>query len=356
MLDFIIVGRGLAATTLAHRFQSKNISFKIIGDENLSSCSKVAAGIWNPVVFKRLTKSWLAEDLVTCLNTFYSECEKKTGVQLITQRPIIKPFTEDQEKTLWLKKAKTELENFLDEQLYENPENDLSAFKITNGYGLVKNSGNLNVALFLEASAHYFKDRLINEIFDYSRLNISEEKISYKDLETKNIVFCEGYLVKDNPFFNWIPLKPAKGEIMTIKASNLELKNKIFNRNGFLMDVAENIYKVGATYSWDDLTETITDEGHEELKAKTRQMTDGTYEVLKHEAGVRPSSSDRRPVIGTHPVYKNLHVFNGLGTKGVMLAPYFSKNYVNFYLKKGPLHTEVDVKRFYHFYGKQKQD
>lgn len=352
MLDFIIVGRGLAATSLAYSFQSQNLSFKIIGDENLSTCSKVAAGIWNPVVFKRLTKSWLAEELVTFLNVFYSACEKKTGVKVMTQRPIIKPFTEDQEKALWLKKAHVELENFLEEKIHKNPEEDLENLKITNGYGLVKNSGNLNVASFLEASSKYFKEQLMAEIFDYTLLKILDEKVSYKEVEAKNIVFCEGYLVKDNPFFNWIPLKPAKGEIITIKASGLSLKNKIFNRNGFLMDLVDETYRVGATYAWDDLTEETTEDGLEELQSKTQQMIRGDYEILKHEAGVRPSSLDRRPIIGNHPLHKNLHIFNGLGTKGVMLAPYFSNNFVNFYLEKEQLHTEVDVKRFYHFYGK----
>ncbi|PBQ32248.1 FAD-dependent oxidoreductase [Sphingobacteriaceae bacterium] len=354
MLDFIIVGRGLAATTLAHSFETHNLTFNMVGDENLSACSKVAAGIWNPVVFKRLTKSWLADEVVDHLNLFYSECESRIGVKVMTQRPILKPFTEDQEKALWLKKARTDLENFLDEKIHEASEKALTNFKITNGYGLVKNSGNLNVVLFLEASSRYFKDQIRDEVFDYHQLEITDEKVSYKGLEAKTIIFCEGYLVKNNPFFNWIPLKPAKGEIITIKAEGLTLKNEIFNRNGFLMDVSEETYKVGATYAWDDLTDQITSKGLEELKSKTRQMIQSDYSVVKHEAGVRPSSLDRRPIIGNHPFYKNAHVFNGLGTKGVMLAPYFSKNYVNFYLQKEPLHTEVDVKRFYHFYGKEK--
>ncbi|MBK7816373.1 MAG: FAD-binding oxidoreductase [Sphingobacteriaceae bacterium] len=71
------------------------------------------------------------------------------------------------------------------------------------------------------------------------------------------------------------------------------------------------------------------------------------YNVLEHKAGVRPSTLDRRPIIGQHPLHKNLFVFNGLGTKGVMLAPYFSKKFVHFYLNKEALDAEVDVKRFY---------
>lgn len=354
MMDFIIVGQGLAANVLAHTFHNHNISFKIIGNAQLSSCSKVAAGIWNPVVFKRLTKSWLANDLVPCLNQFYSECETSLQKKIIAQRPIIKPFTEEQEKNLWLKKAAGELNGFLDPELHTNTPPELEGCILTNGYGNVQQSGNLNVADFLESSADFFKEQLISETFDYQELQVSDSHVTYKSLIAKHIVFCEGHLVKNNPFFNWIPLKPAKGEILTIKTNGLKLNNLVFNRNGFLMDVAENTYRTGATYAWDDLTEEPTSHGLEELKEKLLQMTSCGYSIVKHEAGVRPSSIDRRPIIGAHPQYKHLFVFNGLGTKGVMLAPFFAKNFVNFYLQNQSLHNDVDVTRFYNVYAAQK--
>ena len=347
MTDFIVVGRGLAANVLAHTLYQQKISFKIIGNQTLSTCSSVAAGIWNPIVFKRLTKSWLADELIDYLTDFYSDCEITLGKKIITKRTIAKPFTEEQEKDLWLKKANHELENFLDPRIYE-PSNDLTHFKIPNGFGLVKNCGNLNVAEFLNQSTVFFKDFISDEIFDYNQLQLFPDKIIYNNIEAKQIIFCEGYLIKNNPFFNWIPLKPAKGEVFSIKVPELKIKNSVFNKNGFLMDMEDGTYKVGATYAWDDLEQEPTKKGADELDSKIKHMIDCDYSLVKHEAGVRPSSIDRRPIIGPHPIYSNLHVFNGLGTKGVMLAPYFAKNFVNFYLQKETIHNDVDVKRFYH--------
>jgi glycine/D-amino acid oxidase-like deaminating enzyme len=34
--------------------------------------------------------------------------------------------------------------------------------------------------------------------------------------------------------------------------------------------------------------------------------------------------------VGIHPVYAQLAVFNGLGTKGVSLAPYFAREFVKY--------------------------
>ena len=355
MIDFLIVGRGLAANTLMHTFSRHGISFRVIGDETLSSCSTVAAGIWNPVVFKRMTKSWLADELIPSLNQFYQHCESLLQKKFITQRPIIKPFTEDQEKALWKKKAKAELEDFIEETIYSEPGAELSQCKIPNGYGSVNGSGNLNVAEFIASTSDYFKELITTEIFDHSGLSVFQDKIVYKELEAKRIVFCEGFMVKDNPFFKWIPLRPAKGEILTIEAPDLQLKNAILNRDGYLMDISDKLFKTGATYAWDDMEQHSTVKALEELDQKLQRMITCGYTVLKQEAGIRPSTIDRRPILGPHPVHPNLFVFNGMGTKGVMLAPYFAKNFVNFYLQKEALNEEVHIKRFYHLYDKKNQ-
>jgi glycine oxidase len=351
MIDFIIVGRGLAASVIAHTLHEEKISFKIIGDQNLSNCSKVAAGIWNPIVFKRLTKSWLADDIVPFLNKFYTSCEKRVNKKLITQRQLLKPFTEEQEKKLWLKKASLELNEFLDDTIYDNNLPELVNCKISNQYGIVKQSGNLNMLEFLRTTDLFFKDQLLDEIFDHASLEVNSDFVSYKNLIAKNIVFCEGYLVKNNPLFNWIPLKPAKGEVLTITAPELKLKDQILNKNGFLMDLENDKFKVGATYEWQDLTEETTKKGLTELTDKLSQLINCNFTIATHEAGVRPSSVDRRPIIGLHPKYNNLYIFNGLGTKGVMLAPYFAKKFVNFYLQKEDLPTDVNIDRFYSLYA-----
>lgn len=347
MKDFIIVGKGLAANVLAHTFKKNKITFTIIGNPDLSSSSKVAAGIWNPIVFKRLTKSWLADLTIPFINQFYSECEKDLGVKLITKRKLIKPFIQEQEKLLWIKKSKNELESFLDENIYsKNDEEQKNC--ILSEYGIVKEAANLDIVAFLNSSHDHFIDHSLNENFEYEHLVIESDKISYKDYSAKNIIFCEGYLVKNNPYFNWIPLKPVKGEVLTFSSDHLKIKDSVFNKNGFIMDLGNNLFKAGATYEWDDLTELPTNKGKEELEVKIKQMISCHYQIISHEAGIRPSSIDRRPIIGCHPKYSHLFVFNGLGTKGVMLAPYFANNFVLFYQQKQQINPETDVKRFYH--------
>ncbi len=351
MEHVIIVGGGLAGMVLAFRLHEEHIPFTLIDNPTLSSSSKVAAGLWNPLVFKRMSKSWMAEALVPELHRFFTACERKTGVDFLSKRISIKPFTEDQEKILWKKRVEENLSAFADAQVYQGIPEGYEECKFTNGYGRIFESGNVYINAFLEAGKTFFKEHLLEEAFDYAQLQIKQDGIVYKNLEAEALVFCEGYLVKHNPYFSWLPLKPAKGELLHIEAPELKLTNGVYNRNGFILDVGECKFIVGSTYNWNDLNDEASEQGLNELKKKLAQMITCNYRIKVQLAGVRPSSIDRRPIIGAHPKHRNLFVFNGLGAKGVMLAPYFAGKFVHFLKQKQDLPPEVDVARFYKLYA-----
>ena len=67
---------------------------------------------------------------------------------------------------------------------------------------------------------------------------------------------------------------------------------------------------------------------------------------MNQTAGIRPTVKDRRPMVGVHSEYKELVVLNGLGTRGVMIAPTVAKNLFNHLEKAEDLDAEIDIKRF----------
>lgn len=345
-VDYLIIGQGIAGSALAISLLNDGKTIAIIDKPDLSKSSKVAAGIWNPVVFKRLTKSWLADELVPELLSFYSSLEKQLNTRFLQSRAILKPFTEEQEIQLWKKKSVSE-NTFLDPTIYEQLV--VTDNQVITHYSKVLNAGNLDMVSFMDAVRSHLKNHTIylDETFDFNKLSLSRDEISYNNqINARNIIFCEGHLISQNPYFNWIPMKPAKGETLTISCNHITLTNDILNKGAFIMPLGNNTYKVGATYEWNDLNDTPTDEGKQELETKLQNIIKTPYRIISHDAGVRPAVIDRRPVIGAHPDHENCFVFNGFGTKAVMLVPYFIKHFIGYLNHQNQLNTEVNVTRF----------
>jgi glycine oxidase len=141
-----------------------------------------------------------------------------------------------------------------------------------------------------------------------------------------------------------LPLEATKGEILTVVSKELP-ENELLNRKCFILPVGDQQFKIGATYSWRSPNTELTDEAKEELLQHADSLTNAHFEIIKHEAGVRPTTIDRRPMMGKHPEFPKLKIFNGLGAKGYMTAPLLSQEFVA-YLKNGiSLDKEIDIQR-----------
>ena len=142
-----------------------------------------------------------------------------------------------------------------------------------------------------------------------------------------------------------MPLNGTKGEVLTIKAPDLKLKAAI-KSSVFIIPVGNDCYTVGSTYNWDDKSNKPTAAGKDELLSKLKTFITCDFEVVKHVAGIRPTVKDRRPLVGRHSEHQNLYVLNGLGTRGVMIAPYVAQQLFQFIGAKRPLDPEIDCNRF----------
>ncbi|MGB1041240.1 MAG: NAD(P)/FAD-dependent oxidoreductase, partial [Flavobacteriales bacterium] len=148
----------------------------------------------------------------------------------------------------------------------------------------------------------------------------------------------------ENPYFNYLPLVPTKGELMTIKAEGLEV-DKILNKGFFCLPLGNNLFRVGATYNWKNLTYETSEEGEKDLITKIESLLTCDYKIIDHKAGIRPTVRDRRPLIGVHREYEKIGLFNGLGTKGVLIAPWLANHFADFLEGKSELSPEYDLQR-----------
>ncbi len=324
--EFLIVGQGLAGTILAFEMLRNNIDFRIVSSSVKSKASLVAAGMVNPLVFKRLTQSWLVDDLWPVMQKTYSELENILGERFYFKKDILKPLSED-EKLLWQKKQiNPEIAKYI---VSIDAISKVKPISKAAGYGRVTGSGYLNMNTFLNLAESYFRARnlIIDSTFNFNQINPADNSFEIENITTDKIVFCEGHHVTENPFFPFIKMNPTKGEVLLIHAPELS-EEFILNKKVFVLPVGNRRFKVGSTYEWKDLTETTTENGKASIVERLDNLILSDYKIEEHHAGIRPTVSDRRPILGIHPEFKNISIFNGLGTKGVMLAPFFAKEMI----------------------------
>lgn len=344
MLDYIIVGSGLAGIAFAETLFENEKTF-VVFDNNSQNSSKIAGGLYNPVILKRFSQVWNANQQLEIADTFYKTIEQKLSVQVDFKLPIYRKFFSIEEQNDWFSASdKPNLSPFLSTKIVHKNYNGIeSPF----GYGEVLHTGYVDTVVLLNQYHEYLKNLnvLDDTKFDYEKLQIFEDYIEYQNLKAKHIVFAEGFGMHSNPFFNYLPLDGTKGELFIIKATELDL-DVIMNTSVFILPLGNHLYKVGATYNWNDKTDTPTAEGKQELLDRIKEILSCDFEIIEHFAGVRPTVKDRRPLLGTHFQYKNLHLLNGLGTRGVMLAPAMAVDLYEFIENQKPLEKAIDIKRY----------
>ena len=344
MIDYLIVGCGLAGISFSEKALQHSKTIFVVDNDSQNS-SKIAGGLYNPVILKRFSEVWEAQSQLVTMNSFYAQLKPRIENQFDYKMPILRKFFSVEEQNNWFSASdKPNLAPFLSTDLHFKAYKGITA---PFGYGEVLHTGYVDTASLLESYRNYLVDtnRFRQEALDYTAISFEENCCNYKDIKAKHIIFAEGFGLHANPYFNHLPLDGTKGELFIIKAPELDL-DVIVNTSVFILPLGNDLFKVGATYNWKDKTDLPTEEGKTELVARIQEIIDCDFEIVSHFAGVRPTVRDRRPLVGTHAVHKRIHLLNGLGTRGVMLRPAMADALYNAIENQIPLVKEIDIQRF----------
>ena len=317
----------------------------MVYENDSQNSSTVAGGIFNPVILKRFTLAWNAGEQLQTALPFYRSLEQKLGVKLIVDLPIYRKFNSIEEQNNWYSAMdKPLVEPFLDSKLAASVnENIPSNFS----FGRVKGTGRIDTAQLIQKYREYLQNRgcLDSSEFDYGKLVIKDEGISYEGIKAEKILFCEGFGMVENPYFNFLPLHGNKGEYLVIKSKELKLDVAV-KSSVFILPLGEDFYKIGATYDHGDSSPNPTPKARETLESQVKKMLICDFEIVDQVAGIRPATNDRKPVVGRHPVHTRLFCCNGYGSRGVLIAPAVAKEFAAFLEENKPLDPEIDLKRY----------
>ena len=344
MIDYLIVGSGLAGISFAELAMQNQKTILVIDNQSQSS-SLIAGGLYNPVILKRFSEVWQAQKQLKIVDLFYQKLESKLKIKVDFKIPILRKFFSVEEQNNWFAATDNKmLSPFLSLDLVKTKYPGINS---PYDYGEVLQTGYVDTKLLLEAYRKYLSENklLLQETFDYQSIKFHDDFIEYKQIKAKQIIFAEGFGLHANPYFNYLPLDGTKGELFIIKAPELNL-NVIINTSVFIIPLGNDLFKVGATYNWQDKTSLPSEEGKLELLARLNEILDCEFEIIDHFAGVRPTVRDRKPLVGTHPKFPRLHILNGLGTRGVMLGPSMAIELFDSIENQKPLDKAIDIKRY----------
>jgi glycine oxidase len=346
-VDYLIVGQGLAGSAIALQLIRAGKKVLVLDDPAKNFSSRIAAGLFNPVTGQNAVKTWKADVLFPYLHQFYRDIEKLTGSVFFSPKTLYRPFASVREQNEWMgKSAEETYQPFVDQVLTTSPLSD--AVHDPHGGLMLKQCGTLDTQRYLQAVRGYIAANALFEdgTFDISLMSEASDHVVYDRWRAGKIIFCQGEKNHENPWFKGLPIRPLKGETMTIKTP--WEKDFIINRGVYMVPGSvPGMFRVGSTYKFNDHSSGITVEGRNELEGKLKELYRLRYEVIDQNWGIRPTTVDRRPILGCHPKSEKLVIFNGLGSKGVSLAPYFSEVLFRWLENTGTLPRDVDVTRFY---------
>lgn len=344
----LIIGGGIAGLCLAYELHKSGESFVVADNQVGGTSSKIAAGMYNPVSGKRMTVSKNASEMLLALKEMMLDMERELAQKLWIEAPILQAFGSIKEgNDFGARLDHASFSQWVDANHSEETPllHEFGMFKV-NGAGWVKTEEWINLY-----QTHLLKQgKFRSTEIDYSDLNFEKGVWHWDGNTFENLIFCEGYRNSHNPWFSWLPFKLCKGQVLLIACKGLK-KEHIIKRGVYLVHQYDDVYKVGASYEWNFEDASTTVLGKEELIEKVKQMIDLPFEVIGHVAGIRPTTRDRGAILGKHPVEKQLYIFNGLGTKGMLQAPYLAKHMAELLTQNTEPAREINIHRFAAFYS-----
>ncbi|MBP8726526.1 MAG: FAD-binding oxidoreductase [Saprospiraceae bacterium] len=345
--DYLIAGGGLAGLVLAVELQSRGLDFRIVDAPDLNGACNACAGVVNPVTGMRHVLSWKSDQLVEALLAFFQQWEFRTGKQYLRSVPVFTSLQSVFDENQWMLRSgdpvyQEYIGSTVFSGLFANCSLDDQRF------GQVHRAFRLDVAPWLAHAKEWLKLQgcWIDDKFSAEDLIRTPNALEWKGIRIeKGIAFTEGIRVLDNPYFGWLPMNPLKGDALVISCPGLRLDAIV--KSGFaLVPIGGDHYWCGSSFVLGDRSEYPDPAFIVQLNKWLEEHLQSPFDVLEVKSGVRPASRDRRPILGPHPGDSRLLVFNGLGTKGVSLAPYCARTMGDYLTSGTPIPHSMSVGRF----------
>jgi len=336
--DVLIIGAGLAGSLLAWRLMQAGKNIHILHNPKLTSASRVAAGLINPVTGQRLVLQKNIEILLPAARKLYQQLEVQFHTQFFFKKDMLRSLQHNKAKLTWKKR-----------QLDSNYQNYLC--KIVGQSDVIRQhqTGHLDTNALLDTLHAYFQEHDCMTTADVRQDDIQTHQthVQCQHITASKLMFCQGWREVNSEFFSFLPFQPAKGEILHLSSPN-KLPEHIINQGKWLLPLKDGNFKIGATYQNNVIDEQPSKSGKDELLNALKEMPieQKNISITTHQAGIRPNTLDKNPFLGMHPKHPNIGIFNGFGSKGSLLIPWYSERMCEHLIHGTALPSEANIQRF----------
>lgn len=346
-VDYLIVGQGLAGSALAWNLIHAGRRVLVFDDGHRTAASRVAAGLINPLAGMRFTRRPEIDCWLAGADAWYSELETACDGPVRYDTPMLRLFRSPEQRRFHRRRRSDPLARGLLGPAFAShdcPESVAAPFG-----GFVQNrTGYVALPRLLDGVRSWLHERrsLITQTITPAALETDERGVRFGRYRAGGLVFCDGAQLVDNPWFNYLPITPDKGEILTVRSAEWRPRH-IINAAHWLLPHADGALRFGATHAHHDRSMAVTATARETLLEGLKALApQHRFDVIDQQAGIRPATRDRSPFLGRHPKVPTLWICNGFGSRGALTIPWYTERLARHLVENAELPQEADIRRF----------
>lgn len=355
--DFCVLGGGIAGLSVAGKLLDRGKSVCLIDTGDIASgASGTPLGMVNPATGRYGTPVWNAEKCLTSIADDLQFIQNQTPVQFYKKTGILRPAQDQKMASRMKDNADRSMWpegwcNWLDQEEIHEINHELNC--VEGGMWLPKGL-TVNVELYLRNKSEYLKQNGL-KLFTHANYSVNYNKdpfkvsLGHKDLFTKHLICATGSETNTLEPWKLLPIHPVKGQLAVFESPKAGDFEYSISALGYIASISKTRFIAGSTYEHHFTDAEPDEEGLEYLinrlsKVYPPLFSDAT--LVRQWAGVRATTQNRKPILGSHPEIENLFVLSGLGSKGLMYGNYLSSILTDHMLEGTALPKEISVRRF----------
>jgi len=345
--DFAIVGFGIAAATITRELTLRGFSV-IVLDSGKNSATAVAGGTLHPAVLRYYNKVWRADEFWPKAKSFYQSLEDEWQIPLLRTNGLVRVFASEEESSLWEEKRKDPFwHNYLN-PLDQCESVSLPFIHAPHGYGMSDDFWRFDPAFLLKTYRQKLLEtgQYISAVLSFDSREALYKQIMDLGFQPERIVLAQGFQQEfwpDLPLGN--PITCKQGQYLIIECPGLNITRTLKSKF-FIIPMGEDRYQVGATYPRSNEPWAF-EESQQRIIRELDQLLDLPYRIVDYKTGTRPGTKDRKPILGAFKNIEDIYVFNGLNSRGLLMAPLLSSWLADFMLDDKSIPEEVSISRFF---------